>query len=306
MQWSEPKNFSEWIARLVSVSSFCLGFLILAVLIAELRFGWLEQMLGGYLVSTNARRPETGAIWDVGHQTRTALATLEEIVSSRQSSQREARGAETLAQIISGLTADQGVMIAKEHFRALYNKLPAVLSQEILSPYGLLQLCSQGRWNRAYFNKNGEALKIYFLDQHNQVLRQVTISSDLLYLIRRGEVAIDGTLKNLSDFADQVYPADRFFDALDSLPEEVRRGILPQPLTLLQIDGRIVQVGISDEVEAENVGIGFEFEQANTHKVILVQGRQWDVWQLRRMLEHEQEQRPAAVPNPPGDGKVQP
>ena len=88
MQWSEPQNFSQWIHRVVSVRSLGLWFLILVLVVTELRFGWLEQVLGAYLVSTNARRPETGAVWDAGHQTQTALATLEEIVSNRQSSQR--------------------------------------------------------------------------------------------------------------------------------------------------------------------------------------------------------------------------
>jgi hypothetical protein len=302
MQWFEPDNFSQWVKRVVSVRSFVLWFSIITILVCELRFGWLEQVLGAYLVSTNPKRPETGAIWDAGQKTRTALATLEEIVNSRQSSQRDARGAESLTQIVSGLTPDQGVMISQEHFRTLYNKLPSVLSQEILSPYGLLQLSAQGRWSRAYFNKSGEELKIYFLDQHNQVLRQVTISADLLYLVERGEVAIDGSLDALADFAGHIYPADRFFDALDSLPDDIRRGILPQPLTLLQIDGRIVKVGISDEVQAENVGIGFEFEQANARKVVLVQGRQKEVWKLLSMLE----QTPAAAASQPGDGKESP
>ena len=284
MNWFEPQDIKDWIQRGRSFRLVLILLAIFVIVLTELRFSWIEKSIGGYLVTTNEDRPESGAIWELGHQTQTARKNLAEIVSGSQMSQQEARGAENFSQVLSGLNDDTGVSISATHFRNLYDKLPTVLSQELLSPYSLLQSEAQGDWVRTYFTKAEEEVYIYLLNRQNQVLKEVAIAQDIVNYIIKGEVAITGPLKNFADFADDIYPADLFFNTLEAMPEKIRRGVLPQPQMLLNIKGKLINVGISNEQIGGTVAIGFEYEQDGMHKVILVQGQQADVEILHARL----------------------
>ena len=109
--WVSPQDIREWFRRVFSLRPILLVLLISAIFILELRFDWVERALGAYLVTTNSARPESGAIWEKGKQTVTARKTLEQIVTDRQASQREARGAMTFQQIAAKVAPGQGVML---------------------------------------------------------------------------------------------------------------------------------------------------------------------------------------------------
>ena len=98
-------------------------------------------------------------------------------------------------------------------------------------------------------------------------------------------MAIHTGLNQLSDFSAHIYPAEQFFGALNSLPEEVRKGVVASPEELLRVSGRIVQVGISSDSLGGAVTLGFEVEDLQGAKVILTQGRSTDVERLQWILE---------------------
>jgi len=126
---------------------------------------------------------------------------------------------------------------------------------------------------------------IYLLDANNRVLQQLELGSMLLSQLKRGEVALAESLDELPIFENRIYPADRFFNSLESFPEDVRRSMVPQPETLLEVPGQIVRVGISDETQAGFIELGFEFLNGAQRRVVLVQGHEWAVWRLRSNLE---------------------
>jgi hypothetical protein len=285
MDFSEPKNFKDWASRVFAFRPLILILIILGIVISELRFDWAEHVVGAYLVNTNSQRPESGSIWEVSRKTVNARQKLEKLVTDLQSSQREARGAATFTQIASSLPDSQGVMLSSEHFRRLYLNLPGTMSREIIEPIELLRLLSDGHWVRTYLESEDYGLKIYLLNQENRVLRELKISSRLLFQIERVERALQGTLEDLPAFENRIYPAEHFFRALDSLPEEDLRSVVLQPEMLLGASGRIVRVGISDEAVSGYIELGFEIEDGTRRKVILVRGREWAVWMLRSYLE---------------------
>ena len=251
----------------------------------EFRFGWLENTVGAYLVSTNIGRPESGTIWDQGRQSELARQTLSQYLNQRQDAQREVRQATTMSQLVAGISAERGAMISAEHFIELYLKLPPVISHEIISPFTLLSQLSSDRWQRTFFERQDQQLSIYLLDGHNQVLHRLAIGPGLIEHIKQGEVAIHSSLGQLSDFADHIYDAENFFSLLNSLPEQVRKGIVASPEELLRVSGRIVKVGISNESMGSATALGFEVEDLQGAKVILMQGRTEDIERLRWMLE---------------------
>jgi len=291
--WVSPHDIREWFRRVFALRPILLVILIIGILILELRFDWAERALGAYLVTTNSVRPESGAIWEKGKQTLNARKTLEQIVTDRQASQREARGATTFQQIAANASAGQGVMLSGDHFRKLYLNLPQDFAQKIISPFELLQLSSQGQWRRTYIEKAGTGLMVYLLDVNNRVLRQIRISPNLLIHFERQQTARVEALEDLPYFENRIYAADRFFDALGAYPEEVRRSILPHPESLLESPGQITRVGISDEAVSGFIELGFEIINGSQRRVILVQGHEWAVWSLRTALEEKKSTSPA-------------
>jgi hypothetical protein len=290
--WVEPRDFKEWAKRIFGLRPILTVILIGCILILELRFDWMERILGVYLVTTNVERPETGSIWEKTHQTLTARQTLEQILSDRQALQREARSAETFTQIADSVTNGNGVMLSADHFRKLYLRLAPAIAQEIISPFELLELAGNGRWHRTYFEKFGIGLMIYLLDDGNHVLRQLELNSTLLSFLKRSEMALTESLDQLPIFKNRIYPADRFFTALTDFPEDVRRSMLPHPETLLAASGQIVRVGISDETLSGFIELGFEILSGTQRQIVLVRGHEWAVWRLRSHLE---EKKPTAI-----------
>jgi len=284
--WYAPISFKDHLRRLMALRSALLLSAMLALLVTEFRFDWIEKAVGAYLVSTNSQRPQSGTVWDQGHQTDQARQTLSDYTQERTGQQSDARRAANMRQVLDGIDAEQGAMISADHFVELYRKLPRVLSHELISPYTLLTHLSGNQWKRTFFERQGrDQLQIYLLDDHNQVLHRLSVGPVLIEHIQRGEVAVQTRLDQLGDFEGQIFPAEQFFAALNTLPEEAKRGIVDSPESLLQISGRIIRVGISGQELDETVDIGFEVEDLQGTKVILTQGRVSDVRRLQWALE---------------------
>ena len=286
--WYAPWSYNEYFRRWVAWRSILLWGLIALMVFTEFRFNWLEDVVGAYLVTTNGARPESGAIWDQGRESELARQTLDEYTHQRQDVQRGVREASSLGQVVAGLD-DRGAMISAAHFVELYLKLPPVLAREVVSPYVLLSQLSTHKWRRTFFERQDRQLAIYLLDDQNQVLHRIGVGADLIDYIRQGEIAIHSGLHQLGDFAAHVYPADMFFNTLNALPEEVRKGIIQSPEELLRISGRIVQVGVSDQPMGDATELGFEVEDLQGPKVILTQGRTQDVRRLLWILEYRED-----------------
>ena len=283
--WAEPKTIKDWSQRVFALRPILLTLLVSCIIVLEMRFDWVERTLGAYLATTNAARPETGAIWEKGHRTRTAQKTLEKIVADRQTTQREARSAENFLQIAASLSGGQGAMLSAERFRRLYLEMPRTASQEIISALDLLKIAGQGNWRRTYFEKNGDNLVAYLLDAENRVLREIDVPSNILLQMGREDRVKAETLADLPNYKNRIYPAERFFEALASFPEEIRRNMILNPEALLKPSGRILRVGISDEAVSGYIELGFEYVNGTRRQVTLAQGREWAVWRLRRYIE---------------------
>ncbi|MGD9222908.1 MAG: hypothetical protein PVH22_06670, partial [Desulfobacteraceae bacterium] len=286
--WYAPTNFKESIGRLMALRSALILSALCALLATEFRFDWIESAVGAYLVSSNHLRPESGTVWDLGHKTDMARKSISQYMDQRSGLQREARRATSMGQVVDGIDDERGAMISADHFVALYQKLPPVLSHEIISPYLLLTHLSRNQWKRVFFEKQADdQILIYLLDDHNQVLQRLAVGPVLIEHIQRGEVAIQTRLDQLGDFADHIYPAEQFFSTLDMMPDEVKQGVLNSPRNLLVVSGRIVRVGISSQTITDSVDIGFEVEDAQGSKVILTQGLAAHVHQLLWVLQQQ-------------------
>jgi hypothetical protein len=114
----------------------------------------------------------------------------------------------------------------------------------------------------------------------------------MLARIEHGETPRTDTLDNLPQFASRIYPAERFFRALEAVSEDVRRQGVPWPENLLKSGGRVTRVAISDEVLSGYIEMGFEMEEPARTRIILLRGRDWAVTRIRAVLEGETFEKP--------------
>ncbi|MCP3952599.1 MAG: hypothetical protein GY697_10350 [Desulfobacterales bacterium] len=283
--WARPHTLRQWLKRLFGLQAIICSLLILLMAVSELRFDWIEKAVGAYLSTTNDRRPQIGAIWEKGRQATTARQALEQIVTDRQASQRDAQEAATFKQLADRIPDGQTTMLSPTQFKQLYLKLPVEIAHEIASPFELLSIFSQATWDRTYFEKYAGGLNVYLLDAENRVLKQMVITPELLLYMDRKDISTAAALSDLPQFENRIYPGDRFFKVLADLPADIRKGVLPNPERLLAQTGQIRKVGISDEATSGFIELGFEISTGDRQKVVRFQGQEWAVWHIRSILE---------------------
>ena len=283
--WSEPQNLKTSLLRAMSFRGTVFLLAVLAIAMSEVRFNWVERLVGRYLVAANAYRPELGSVWDQGRLKQIATQTLEQMVTQQLSVQRDAREATSLTQLIDGLAASQGAMISAAHFKTLYSQIPESVARTLFSPMLLLRISSEKNWERTYLERENGQVGIYLLDRANHVLSYTTVSDRELKATGTEPTLFPGALEDQPEFAGRIYPADRFFMALETLPPDTQRGVISQPGLILANEGTPVRVGFSDEVTADRIRIGVEVETPQGRQTLVGMGQEWAVWQVRMLLE---------------------
>ncbi len=114
--WAQPNTLGQWLRRLFGLQAIICGLLVILLVVSELRFDWIEKAVGAYLATINDRRPQIGAIWEKGHQATTARKVLEQIVTDRQASRRDALEAESFKQLAERIPDGQGTMLSPDLF----------------------------------------------------------------------------------------------------------------------------------------------------------------------------------------------
>ncbi len=285
LAWSEPRDLKSWAMRALSFRSAVLLLAASTLLFSEVRFSWVEMMVGRYLAVTNSHRPESGNVWEQGRLKQVATQTLEQMVTQQLTAQREAQQATSLIELIDGLEPSRGIMISAVQFRNLYGKIPQAVARTLFSPILMLRISAEKSWERVYLERENGQVGIYLLDRGNNVLSYTTLNNRQVQSTGIQAESLTGALDNQPEFAGRIYPADRFFMALDTLAPEIQQAVLPNPGAVLAAEGTPARVGFSDEVTAESIRIGIEMETPQGRQILLSRGQEWAVWQVRMLLD---------------------
>jgi hypothetical protein len=283
--WSQPQDLKSWIIHGVSVRGALVALVLVAIMTSQMRFSWVEMLMGRYLAVTNNHRPESGNVWEQGRVKQTASRTLEQIVTRQLTVQREAREADSLVELIGSLSDTKGAMISAAHFKTLYSRIPESLARTLFSPILILRISAEKHWDRVYLERDRGQVGIYLLDRSNNVLSTTTLSDQQLTTVGSDPAELTGSLDARPEFRGRIYAADRFFMALDSLPADTQQAVLAHPATILAAEGEPVRVGISDEVNGDMIRIGVEIETPQGMRILLGLGQEWAVWQVRMLLD---------------------
>lgn len=238
--------------------------------------------MGVYLASTNNSRPEKGTIWETGDKTSKANTHLKEIIDKQQITNRNALKASSFLELTSGVNPGEWVNLDREHFKKLYIKLPDYTADKLIPSAKLLFLLNNPDLDRIFIEgQEDKSLKIFFLNANNLVLKQIDLNKEMFETPEIGTQFVMGTsLDDFEGFKDRIYPADQFFKAMTDLSFDKINDLVEDPDILLEKSGRIIRAGIWNETKAGYIKIGFEYKYKSQTNVLLVNGREWVVWEL--------------------------
>ncbi len=287
-KWYDPFSAGEWARR--TFSFFNLGLLIFTVAfgVSEFRFDWCEKLVGSYLLATNDQRPETGALWETGRQTSNAHKSLNRIITQREDSRRSVHNADSFYHLVESLGPGEWVTLEKEHFKRLYLSLAPGIGRQLIDPSHLVWLLSKNMTDRIFCEGMTEGVTLYFIDSRNRVIHQIDLKKNTIGEIQSRDEPVQGRLTEIGAFSGRIYPAEKFFEAMLKLPPEIIPELMVDPELLLKQEGTIQAVGIWNEADGGYIKLGFEFFLRGENKVLMIQAREWAVWQLSLILKGEQ------------------
>ncbi|MDZ7260986.1 MAG: hypothetical protein ONB05_02545 [candidate division KSB1 bacterium] len=256
------KNFLKGaLKKLIHKNTIIALASILILLVIEFQFDLIEMVVGQLLDWSNPIRPKMGTLWSLEKKDQSALSQLQTIPAVIPQEPREVLNElETVDELRAVLDTRGQVVISQRQFLKLYTQMPHSLAQEIVSPFDLLTIAHSGRWRWTKIIKgeseiSGEELRIYFLDDENQLIMDSYPPLSIFYLpSESGPVS----LEELSEFKDRIITADQFYAAFNSLSVSLKVQIINNPFQLLRWGDNLKRVGISRYLRDSSISIGFE------------------------------------------------
>ncbi len=281
-QWYEPLTLIEWFKRIFSVLNLIVVAATFIFVFSEFRYNWGEKLLGSYLASTNHSRPETGTIWETGDKTSKANTRLKEIIDKQRSTKQHALKSSSFTELGAGILPGEWINLDKERFKKMYLELPDYAAERLISSVKILFLLNDPKLDRIFVEGDGDGnLIIFFLNSDNLVLKKVKFNKEILETPEMGtQFVLGASLDDFEEFKNRIYPADQFFKAMVDLSFDKINDLIEKPDILLEKKGKIIRAGIWNETKAGYIKLGFEFKNDLKTNVLLVNGREWAVWEL--------------------------
>ncbi len=246
---------------------FLITFLVVFV---EFQFNLVEVALGGYLASKNEGREKLGRIYTLEEKNISAQGGLESIFEDLEREREEIESSEGVDKIKEILNNRGDIVLSKSKFLSIYNSIPKGLSARMIQPFDLLEFVNDSNWNRTFIQKR-ESVKIYLVDENNRVLKSFPLMLEDFNLIRDFEKQAQTTLENSKEYEQNIYEAQEFLRAFNSLPTSYRQQIINNPFKLIEWGENLKTVGISSEVQNGTREVAFEVKfgsQTLVHKFL--------------------------------------
>jgi hypothetical protein len=282
IQWYEPLTVTEWFKRAFSLLNLIIFAVTVAFVFSEFKYNWCESALGSYLASTNNSRPEKGTIWETGDKTSKANDHLKEIIDQQRNTNQHALKSSSFMELASGVKPGEWINLDKEQFKGMYLKLPDYAANRLISSVKLLFLLNNPKLDRIFIEGHGDkSLKIFFLNADNLVLENIELNQEILETPEMGtKFVLGASLDDFEQFNDRIYPADQFFKAMMNLSFEKINDLIEDPDMLLEKKGKIIRIGIWNETKSGYIKLGFEYKDNEKTNVLILNGREWSVWEL--------------------------
>lgn len=287
IQWYEPLTLTEWFKRVFSILSLTIIMITSLFVLTEFKYNWCERLIGSYLNSINHTRPEKGTIWRAGDKTSKANTHLKKIIDEKRNSKQQVEKSSSFLELAAGVKQGEWINLDKEHFKKLYRELPDFAANKLISSAKLLYYLNTSKLDRIFIEgQEDKNLKIFFLNSDNLVLEEIELNKDIVETPETGIQYIMGaSLDDFEEFENRIFSADKFFQAMMALSFEKINDLVENPDILLSKKGKITRAGIWNETQAGYIKLGFEYKDQSQTNVLIINGREWAVWELVILLK---------------------
>ncbi len=258
-----------------------IAFSLLAVgitagaVVLEFKISYVERAIGRYLTWHNADRTEGGKIWETVSLSEEVREQLDDMVQDRRAQVSLDEQVEQMVQLIGMTREREQVLLSRDRFLEIYNRLPAYQSALIIEPLQLLELIGtlQG-WQRTLIEFSGGELVFFLIDGSNAVLQKRQLAADYVtYYMSGRESRPFGQDDGMLNVAEP-YPPDVFYDAWARLPAQHRSGIPLGNDELVAWRYRLQRVGIDlQNVVGQRTEIAFELSGDQGLRTVRILGR---------------------------------
>jgi len=247
--------------RFFSSPKFLLGIvIILSCLVIEGLFDVVEKGVGEFLVLTNAIRPRVGPVWKREINDEIATRQLQEMISEIPEEKPPLTEILSFESLLQHLEQQPDLLISKKNFLKIYAQLPYSLAQQIISPYDLLELMPDPRWQQCRLQKSENDLAMYLLDGENELLKNCHLALNQLDGMAQPTAEPIALLENSEEFQGRTISRTVFLTAFNTLPANIKIFVMNDPMQLIRWDESLRQVAISRYVIDGAVSVGFQIQ----------------------------------------------
>ena len=239
------------------------GLVILSAFISlEFYANLFEKSVGYYLKWQNHKRPQLGRMWERDRQSLIAQAQIQSIRSSLDTQEENASGISSLKQLFESVSPGFPLVVTREKFLHLYFDFPGLGSEQIISPYDLINLDSGKNWERVLLKRFGPWVTLQFLDQKNIPAHEIFLSVDTISEVHATRSIKRGTLEDSGFKENRIFKIDEVLPVLKSLDSVTQKAVFPEPRWFLEKNYHISRVGITEAVtgEEEHLVFGIEYD----------------------------------------------
>jgi len=269
------------------------------LLVIEIRFDVIEVAIGKYMLITNPIRPKVGRLWVEEEKDVTGQINVSSLASEQKADSTFVQNISQFDQLQQLLNTRRIAVISRDDFLSIYRSMSSERARVIIAPLTLYDLSRDKSWINVKFVLDNDQLSVYFLDGFEQVLYEnyIDINQLSVQLSSSGLSLLDEDER----FRGRIIPADLFYRAFDKLPNVYRLQIINDPKKLIDWQGGLRRVAISQYTMNGTVTIAFEVLLNNRLQIFERQASEMAASYLISAINSLGEMTPLQLPQPKVD-----
>jgi len=252
---------------------------------AELYTNVIEQCLGRALEWTNGYRPRSGAVWERALLRQAAIEKMGNLHQMEQESKAAIEGVSLFSELVPLIEAHETLIISREKFVALYQRLTRRSAAALIPPLKLLRIIYNGSFRRCYFQKEDDTITLLLLNEQNETLHQKVVTRTFF---EESGAAVSGASPDQERFvnkAEIIVTRGQFFQAFNAIEsDDIKRQIINDPFQLLLWGNQLLRVAILPENETGDIPLIFEVRSGVDLNYITFQSRALAVYYLIQQI----------------------
>ncbi|MBN1542485.1 hypothetical protein JW992_10095 [candidate division KSB1 bacterium] len=244
---------------------------LLAAVVLEGLFDWMEIGVGELMRFINPLRPRIGRLWEEEAKDRSGGEQIAEFLQSLPiDSSKQGTQLADLGDLLGSLSIRSRLSINRNEFLSFYRRLEPYEARLLVEAKDLYALYRNPDWQRVSLTLEADQLALLFTDGFNRLLHEHYVPVDSLQ--RQSPLSSGMSQLSRDDrFAGRIVPAAVFFRAFDRLSSQQQQNLIPDLYRLIEWGSDLKAVAISRIVRAKKVDLAFEVKRGDLLKIVVME-----------------------------------